>query len=120
MSSPGNPRRIVTQRCFVESMHFTESSHSLRGITMPTVTGFKAKAQLGNNVEGIHLNNNSTTPVEITGTGLAKDMPISITYGPPPNPISWSGKLLSDNSTSNQATVKCANPFDPHHEGEGQ
>lgn len=80
---------------------------------MPTVTGFTALARLNSGPnsgkDGLHLTNNSTSPVEVTGSGLVDGMAVSVTYG---TAISWAGTL---NITNNKCTanLKCTNTYEP-------
>lgn len=74
----------------------------------PTVKTFAAKGQLANGKTGLHATNNSTTPIELTGTNLVNQMAVTIKFG---TDITWSGTLNAPNTTSGTATAKCSNPY---------
>ncbi len=72
----------------------------------PTVTGFEAKADLGNGVKGLKSKNNSTSPVVLNGTNLATSgMTVNVSNGAG---VSWSGDLYQEASVW-RAELKCTN-----------
>ena len=69
----------------------------------PKVTGFSAKANLGNGVEGLNSRLNSTSPVTITGDNLqTTGMTVNVTNGT----TNWSGDLV-DGASIWRASLKC-------------
>jgi hypothetical protein len=72
----------------------------------PTVTGFKASAQLGGGKEGLDSDNASQSPVVITGTDLSStSMTVNVSNG---GGVSWAGDLTLD-ANQWKSTLTCKN-----------